>query len=1148
MTEGEKLPTEYVYGQDILKNRIKKLDKQSERGKIKKILTGAGKRDPNALKTTCQSKLDQLKSPIETPEQFRTAVDEVNSFNITLSTIRSVDLSQEHIGDLLNSDISAFFGDKLFKRLDNTAKRMATADSALNTAVSATIDSTYTTTATLDWGKKGGEKDRLNSELRQLKQERKVLKKNKKPSEDEVKKLEDVEDMIRNTKEALRNETNWKNRRAAQLQAEREEMEERNKNQTILKSGKADDKILEAMMQDESYKELYRQSIEDRELQEKRQHRLTYQFEGWNIAALADKMSYEDKLELTNVLLELREIKHVEIFHYLKGKQQVARKKFIEMRAKKRFSEEKISDDIMTASEIEQDLNKAERIFLNKENLFKLELDDSDGPERLLAKVNSINAALDQQLGNLNHIEERAEFISEVKKDSEGTKAQVRAQFAEVKSKINLLTPEVLDALSQMLDEAGSEQVGYEKLKDGLGAVKNKESMLAEMEAQIEKMDSMSPEELFAFKAELDQKQELCSRFNGDKIQQALHPDVKIAHDLIEQLEEYAQKKSESGSPEKVKDIEKILGDRLVYVSGAKFKKECEESETGFMVIDFVGDKWEIIVNRDAKNKLKDGAKFREQITHELLHVQYEKDPETKKKCHELFIENKNWAKIKQAFVNTFPKKRPPTYQGEKKEYYEPDDWPHDAVMSEIFAMQNDIFKENSPYQELKEAIKDAKIDSSGLGDARDAALRYGIDHEHYRLGAESGEDGMKEITSSSDSGGDLGGEGEYVSSTEENAQEIEKNNERMQALYDSGCIGHIPGAGNLLGIMKDYNEDTAKMNDKLKVTRNSAMSKLIDERIKRVKDDVGEIEQDMAEINEKMPNNMISPFRHVWNSTTFCSAEDFWQVALDFKEWWERRHKRKTADHAAKLGMAVFENLPVPIISEFGTEASAREQKAESEEVNEWKSRLENKDAWELIATLKQMAKDIDPNKDQLKAILRILAEKGRIDWREPAIWLLLSKMQNAVSLSPSDDIILKNPILLRQKLHAACGEIWDYDEFLKLERDNESNYDGGKQKYMGSLDKIQDQLTARLDQLLRKHREGENVDPQEYEAIMEYCITKGKSYAENVMFHLMAGMAEGLLPPDRGLSLDKFLNQWPATQWIYEQAPPLTKKDYVW
>jgi hypothetical protein len=236
---------------------------------------------------------------------------------------------------------------------------------------------------------------------------------------------------------------------------------------------------------------------------------------------------------------------------------------------------------------------------------------------------------------------------------------------------------------------------------------------------------------------------------------------------------------------------------------------------------------------------------------------------------------------------------------------------------------------------------------------------------------------------------------------------------------------------------------------------------------------------------------------------------------------------------------------MPIPVLSEFGTEADARQQKAEAEEVNEWKSRLENKDAWQLLDIIKKMSKGYDPNKDQLKAVLRILAEKGRINWRQEELWDVLNKLQSVTHLSPNDELLLTSPGLLRQKLHMAFGQIWDYDEYLSLERKNESSYESSKKEQMDSVNKIQRSIGARLEQLYKKVLDEKQVDPQEYEALLEYSIVNGKCYGEAIMFYLIAGIARGILAPDRAMVLDKYLNEFPTMEYVCEKYAPKSQKE---
>ena len=1145
--EVEKLPTEYVHGQNLLGNRIEQLRAdisiREGRAKTEKVIVGKFGREKEGLaelkekKEACKQKLEQLKSPVRNHEEFKTAIDEVSIFNRTLSRIRSVDLDQADVGNLLISisdisPLSPFFSPELSAKLDLASKRMVTTDKALNEVVSQSNDPLLVHRANTEWKEEG---KRLKTELKNLKKERKRLEKIKKPTDEEQKELKEIKDTIQNTEAELKNKTNWINRRTAQLQAEQDLQREKNENLAYLEGKKAKDEILEAKRQDENYIELVHRQMEDEKALKERTHSLTRQIENQNIIAVANKLDYEAKLELTNILLEAKEIRQAEILKYFEAQYQKARDRFDKIHAKKppRFNKKE-------EERIKESLDKAETIFLHAENLFKTDLEN---PELATQKVEAVNSMLVQQLGEFQEMDKQLEFFDEFDKDPETLKAKIQRKFENVKFSIQEFTPERVDQLVAELDKIEKERIEslkpeertkydefgksvvHQKQKTALLELKKPDSPLkkqmAEVEPLIQKIDELNPEELADLKLTLDKLQEKLLGFSGKKIDQALNPekmeDAIKARLVINQL---------SGETDinKIKEIlDENLGSKYVeYVSEAVFEKKYRPyTATGFMVFYERGKEWKIIINEDA---LEDGKALQNQLTHELLHLEFEKNDDLKKKWLELFTQNKNWSAIKQTFIDTFPDKQPPA--GEE--------WRDEDVLSEIFAMQKEIFKDDTPFPELSKAILGSGITAETLG----------IDQEMIR-GYEGAED-IGSIMSEAE-GGETVSEAEGVASAEVYKERIERLQGEIQNMLDSDYLSYLPGAAGVLRLMKDFNDDTAKLNDKFEETKIAFLGEIIEDRLKQVDKDLKEIGNKIAEVSEKMPNDVINPLRNIWNKTTFLSLYDIFQVGVDIKEWMQRRHNRKKADHAAKFGMALFQNMPLPLLSEFGAEAAARKEKAELEEVNEWKSRFENTDAWVLLDILRKMSDEWFPNVDQFKAILRILAERGRIDWRNKYIWKLLNKLQSATSLSPNDKTLYSNPVLLRHKLHEAVGAIWDYDEFLRLERDNESNYDGNKQKYMESLNKIQDHLTERLDHLLKKFRSGERVDPMEYEAVMEYAIVKGKAYAETVMFHAIAGAAEGVIPADRPLTLDsKFLNEWPALQWIYHQHPPLTQADY--
>lgn len=347
------------------------------------------------------------------------------------------------------------------------------------------------------------------------------------------------------------------------------------------------------------------------------------------------------------------------------------------------------------------------------------------------------------------------------------------------------------------------------------------------------------------------------------------------------------------------------------------------------------------------------------------------------------------------------------------------------------------------------------------------------------------------------------------------------------------------------------FHRGTKKLIELSEKNPSNLLSKAIEDRFNSVNDLTKDFTHAIGKAADNMENSSMGFLQNVWNNTTMMSLEDFFHVGKDIKEYVERIWERRSKDHAARLGQALFAGSGV--LEGLGAESRARQLEAEQEEVNKWKERYEHLDPWQLEDALATLSRAIVPNKDQLKAVVRQLAEKGRLDWHNPNLWTVLNKLQKATEFKAHDHVLHTNPIVLRQKLHTAFTAIWDAEEFGKLEKESEEHYEHGMAAFNVNFERMADQMSPILDGMLQRHIQRKNganvkkVDPIEFEAAIRFCITQGKSTCEKVYFHIMAGIAHGLLPADRGLAIDdKFLNDFPPTQWIYGFNPPLTQHDF--
>lgn len=296
---------------------------------------------------------------------------------------------------------------------------------------------------------------------------------------------------------------------------------------------------------------------------------------------------------------------------------------------------------------------------------------------------------------------------------------------------------------------------------------------------------------------------------------------------------------------------------------------------------------------------------------------------------------------------------------------------------------------------------------------------------------------------------------------------------------------------------------------------------------LEKVEEEMNKISAQLRDLSDEPPTGE-SGFVKIFGGIHFMSALDFYlmfkDTVEDIKRMWERRSKQERAAVAQGLFHWIPEN-EIPGLRYFGRltkENEKREQQAEDEEVDIWKEGLKNKDAYQLIEIMSK----ISHNKDQVKAILYLLSEKGRIDWGDERIWEVLNR--HSIYHMPKKQC--ERDILLRNSwLNKLVCDIWDdKDLFLEWKTTTDSNFTSGRDKFNNSVDSLSQRTGAmggELERILKVYTEctktGEtppqDVNPHMYEKILEFAMMKGKMTMEGKFYYLIQGVAAGLLPLER-------------------------------
>jgi hypothetical protein len=296
---------------------------------------------------------------------------------------------------------------------------------------------------------------------------------------------------------------------------------------------------------------------------------------------------------------------------------------------------------------------------------------------------------------------------------------------------------------------------------------------------------------------------------------------------------------------------------------------------------------------------------------------------------------------------------------------------------------------------------------------------------------------------------------------------------------------------------------------------------------------------------------------KRIWDDTTVLSFSDLWAMGKAGYDYYQRRWERRQKDKYSRVG----EDIPF-----FGSEMRRIKQAAENEEVHQFHESFSQKGVFEIEERVR-----VTSNKDEMKACIEDLAEKGHVRWDDIEMWKNINRFvddpANLIPIPSNGDpytrVSAHDDRTGMDFLQGAIDSIWGestYDHWFSKDKSTRQSgarswYEKGKE-----LEIIEGGHEKALENLLRKHRNGEFVDPQEYEGLILHMIDAGKSDMQPKIYYIVAGVtAENhhghtILSFDRiGHINSEMLAQFPLLEYI--AASPLrpdgkrhrwTKDDY--
>jgi hypothetical protein len=282
---------------------------------------------------------------------------------------------------------------------------------------------------------------------------------------------------------------------------------------------------------------------------------------------------------------------------------------------------------------------------------------------------------------------------------------------------------------------------------------------------------------------------------------------------------------------------------------------------------------------------------------------------------------------------------------------------------------------------------------------------------------------------------------------------------------------------------------------------------------------------------------------RRLWDDTRTLSLSDIWEMGKAGYDYYLRRWDRRQKDKYSSVG----ENLPY-----FSSEMRRIKQAAENEEVHQFHESFSQKGVFEIEERLR-----VTRNLDEMKACFADLAEKGHMRWDDIEMW----KNLNRFIKDPSKLIPIPtngDPYTRISKhddrtgldfLQPAIDSLWGEGQYDHWSSQDKSTRQSGARKYYEKgkeLEIIEGGHEKALEKLLRRHKNGEFVDPQEYEGLILHMIDAGKSNMPCKLYYIVAGVtAENhhghtILSFDRAGHINsEMLAQFPILEYLTTDPP---------
>lgn len=350
--------------------------------------------------------------------------------------------------------------------------------------------------------------------------------------------------------------------------------------------------------------------------------------------------------------------------------------------------------------------------------------------------------------------------------------------------------------------------------------------------------------------------------------------------------------------------------------------------------------------------------------------------------------------------------------------------------------------------------------------------------------------------------------------------------------------------------VQKKHHEKSAKMEkaeeETKEIIRKEKEYKEESDTIKKHHGEQHEAERESFD-QDRAAGSLLGKMKELWWTTQFLSFKDIFNVIKEIAEFMKRKHERRSKGRYGDVGS----RLPWII----GPEFERVKQAAETEEVNKYKEAMEHWSIAKVKSTLYTTS-----SKDIVKACIMTLLHHGEMRWDDHEFHATLNRLTARYTLKGAELYIPTKAHLIKPGWSGedlagpAMDALWGDGTATNWFQENISKYNSNKKNFEFKFKQLENDPKGtggpkgECERLLKWWLDGNYVNPQDYEEMIDGAIDLGKMTAEQKVFYILAGIlgrqgnrnggnphGETLLHIDRLGELDsKYLNKFPLLDYF--------------